>query len=60
MGNPNYSAEQATKATEVKSVMEEFTAWINSVEFTNDEIAAALLREIMADCTHRVQIIEDI
>lgn len=59
MGNPSYSEDQAKLKQGIKSVTEEFTAWFNSVDFDNNEIAMGVLREIMADCTHRLQLLEE-
>jgi len=52
MGNPEFSNPPPTPFS--KSVMEEFTAWWNSVEFSNDDETIATLREIMSESTLRL------
>lgn len=60
MGTPGYAEKKARIERDTKSITDEFTAWFNSVEFENDETCAKVLREILADCTNRLQILEDI
>jgi hypothetical protein len=57
MGNPSYSEQQELIKKDSKRFMEEFTAWYNTIEYENDDIEAATLREIMADCTYRLQLV---
>ena len=59
MGNPGYSEQQAKVKRDTKSITEEFTAWLNSVDFPDDDTAKAVYREILAETTNRLQIAEE-
>ena len=49
MGNPGYTAE-----TPKRKISEEFVAWLNSVEFVNNNEAVVTMREILAEATLRL------